>query len=52
VYLIIIFILLIKLFSQSLRISQLDTRLQNLAQRLALSEKDARDDETADGKTP
>lgn len=39
VYLAIIFILLIKLFSSTLRISRLDVRVQQLAQRLALYEK-------------
>lgn len=39
VYLFIIFLLLIKLFSSSLQISKLDARLQQLAQRAALYEK-------------
>lgn len=40
VYLVIIFILLLKLFSSSMRISQLDARVDTLAQKLALLEKE------------
>ncbi len=50
VYLLIIFVLLIKQFSSSVRISQLDTRQQQLAQRLALSEK-AQEEAEAAAKT-
>lgn len=44
VFLLIIFLLLIKLFSASLRISQLDATVQNLVQRLALNEKKQEED--------
>ena len=40
VYVFIIFILLTKIFSSSMRISMLDTRIQQLAQRVALNEKE------------
>lgn len=43
VYLFIIFVLLIRMFSNTLRISQLDAKVQHLAQRLALYEKDQAD---------
>lgn len=39
VYLVIIFVLLIKQFADSLRISRMDAKVQQLAQRLALEEK-------------
>ena len=39
VFLIIIFLLLIKLFFNSIRISQLDAKLRSLAQRMALDEQ-------------
>jgi hypothetical protein len=39
VFLVIIFLLLVKQFSDSLRISRLDTKIQQLAQRIALDEK-------------
>ena len=41
VYLFVIFILVLKIFTSSLRISMLDTRLQQLTQRMALYEKRA-----------
>lgn len=43
VYLFIIFLLVIKLFSTTVRISQMDARLQQLTQRLALAEKERED---------
>ncbi len=50
VYLLVIFILVIRLFSSSLRISMLDARVQQLAQRLALYEKREEDAVTAKTK--
>lgn len=49
VYLFIIFILLIQQFSSALRISRLDARVQQLAQRLALEEKAKEDAQKAAG---
>ncbi len=43
VYLLVIFVLVIRLFSSSLRISMLDARVLQLAQRLALYEKQCED---------
>lgn len=49
VYLFVIFLLVIKLFSSSIRLSQLDTRLQQLAQRVALNDK-KNEDESSEEK--
>ena len=52
VYLIIIFVLVIKLFSSSMHISQQDARIQQLAQRLAINEKKQADGETQSSPRP
>jgi len=41
VFLAVIFILIVKLFQMSVRISQLESKLQSLAQTIALREKDS-----------
>ncbi len=44
IFLLVIFFLLIKVFSQSLRISRLETRIKELAQRFAISQAEDEDD--------
>lgn len=46
VYLAIIFLLIIKQFSMTLRISKMDTKIQNLAQQIALNEEKIERDKT------
>ncbi len=51
VYLFIIFILMVKLFSATLHISSMDAKIQQLVQRLALYEKQAEDDNSENSDT-
>lgn len=43
VFLIIIFILIIKLFSQSIKLSQMENKLKNVIQQIAIREKELND---------
>lgn len=44
IFLAVIFILIVKVFRMSIRISQLESKLQRLAQAIAIREKDGEDD--------
>lgn len=46
IFLAVIFILIVKVFRMSIRISQLESKLQRLVQTIALREKDGEDDLT------
>lgn len=44
IFLMVIFLLLIKIFALSVRISQLETKVKDLVQRIAIDEKDKNDE--------